>query len=169
MPGSRRTRALLGASVLIGALLLAIPSDTRAGVIRALVLVIGIAVVALYLRRSGPATASTAEQFEAELRRSTETPPSVPGIRAVEMAVRLSTASAQDFDVRLRPLLRDLACWRLLGHRGVDMDAKPDAARRILGEPLAGLVDNAAAPKPFGAPGVSLAILDAGLDQLEQI
>jgi hypothetical protein len=98
-----------------------------------------------------------------------ETPPGIPGIRAVEMAVRLSTASAQDFEVRMKPMLRDLAGWRLLGNRGVDIDTKPEAARRILGEPLGRLVDATAEPPPFGARGPSLPDLDAALDQLERI
>lgn len=170
MPRSWRVRALLGVLIVVVALLLAVvPAEMRNGVVRVAVPVIGIAVAALYLRRSGPATASKPERFEAELRRTSEPPPGVPGIRAVEMAVRLSTANAQDFDVRLRPMLRDLARWRLLGNRGVDMDVKPDAARRILGEPLAALIDDAAAPPRFGAPGVPLATLEAALDQLEQI
>ena len=170
IPVSRLARFLVAVVVLFAAVIVAlVPPDARVAILRIGVLVVGTTIAALYLRRSAPVTRSTPERFEAELDSAVGTPPGVPGIRAVEMAVRLSTASAQDFEVRLKPMLRDLAGWRLLGNRGVDLDAKPEAARRILGEPLARLVDVAAAPAPFGARGVPLNEIDAGLDQLEQI
>jgi hypothetical protein len=150
---------------LIGA---ALPADGQAALVRIVVVVGGLALAALSMRRTRFATLSTSERFELELRRPVEARPVITSLRAVEMTVRLSTASALDFDVRLRPVLRDLARWRLLTNRGLDLDAKPDAARRVLGEPLASLVGDGQ-PPAFGAPGVSLADIDAGLDQLEQI
>jgi hypothetical protein len=170
IPASRLARFLLAVVVVVAVVLVTIvPPDARIAIVRIAVLVVGTIVAALCLRRSGPVTRSTPERFETELHRSVETPPGVPGLRTVEMAVRLSTASAQDFEVRLKPMLRDLAGWRLLGNRGVDIDAKPEAARRILGKPLGRLVDVAATPAPFGARGVPLIDIDAALDQLEQI
>lgn len=167
---SRRALVLLSALavglVLVGAVL---PPDGRAALVRAVVVGGGITLAALYLRRTRSVTLSTPERFELELAQPQETRPTVASLRAVEMTVRLSTASALDFDVRLRPLLRDLARWRLLTNRGVDMDRNPEAARRILGEPLASLVGGDGEPPVFGAPGISLAEIDAGLDQLEQI
>jgi hypothetical protein len=166
----RRTAAVLVTALTVGAVLVAVlPPDARVALTRIAVFGAGITAAALYLRRSQPATRSTPERFELELHRPTATRPVVPGLRAVEMTLRLSTANAIDFDVRLRPLLRDLARWRLQRNRGVDMDRKPEVARRILGEPLATFVEGAGAPPPFGSPGVPLADIDAGLDQLEQI
>ncbi|MEO8272971.1 MAG: hypothetical protein ABI620_02745 [Chloroflexota bacterium] len=167
---SRKAIVLVGALAVVLALVAtALPPDLRGAMARTVVVGAGIAAAAIYLRRSGPATLSTPERFELELRRAAEPRPAVAGLRAVEMAVRLSTASAVDFDVRLRPMLRDLARWRLLTGRGVDMDRNAEAARRIMGQPLASLVDGAGAPTTFGAPGVPLSELNAGLDQLEQI
>jgi hypothetical protein len=156
---------VLGALALLGA---ALPPDGRAALVRTVVVVGGITLAALYLRRTRFATLSTPERFELELRRPVETPPVVTSLRAAEMMVRLSTASALDFDVRLRPVLRDLTRWRLLTNRGVDMDLKPDLARQAMGEALTSLVEDVE-PPALGAPGVSLAAIDAGLDQLEQI
>jgi hypothetical protein len=170
MPVSRLARVLVVVVGLFALLIVAlVPPDARVTMIRIAVLVVGIMIAALYLRRSGPVTRSTPERFEDELRRAVEEPPLVPGVRAAEMAVRLSTASGQDFDVRMKPMLRDLAAWRLLGNRGVDIDARPEAAGKLLGEPLARLIDNAAEPPPFGAPGVALTDINAALDQLERI
>jgi hypothetical protein len=167
---SRLARFLVAVVALIAMLIIVLaPPDARVAILRIGLLLGGTTVAAVYLRRSGSVTRSTPERFEAELQQTLDTPPGVPGIRAVEMAVRLSTASAQDFEVRLKPMLRELAGWRLLGNRGVDMDGKPDAARRMLGEPLGRLVDVTAGAPPFGARGVSLTDLDAGLDQLERI
>lgn len=165
-----RPALVLVAVVVLGLTLIgtALPPDGRAALVRTVVVIGGITLAALYLRRTRFATLSTPERFEQELRRATEARPIVASLRTAEMTVRLSTASALDFDVRLRPLLRDLARWRLLTNRGLDMDAKPDVARRVMGEPLASLVGDGEAPA-FGAPGISLADIDAGLGQLEQI
>ena len=167
---SRRALAVIGVLAIATILLaVALPPDARVALARIVVLGAGIAIATAYLRRSGAATLSTPERFELELRRPTETPPPIPGLRAVEMAVRLATANATDFDVRLRPMLRDLARWRLLTNRGVDMDRNPEAAGRMLGVHLATLLDGPAEPPPFGSPGIPLADIDAALDQLEQI
>lgn len=170
MPRSPAVLAALAVLALAAlAVILVLPPDARLGATRIGVFIVGITIAALYLRRSGSVTASTPERFEVELRQSTEAPPTVGSLRAVEMTVRLSTANATDFDVRLRPLLRDLARWRLMTNRGVDMDRSQDTARRVLGEPLASLIDDPAETVPFRSPGVPLARLDAALDQLEQI
>ncbi len=161
----------VGAVLAMVAVTLAIvlPPDARVPLTRIVVVGAGMIVAIVYLRRSGSATRSTPERFEMGLREPTELPPPVPGLRAVEMAVRLSTANAFDFDVRLRPMLREMARWRLLTNRGVDMDGKSEAARRILGEPLASLIEAPAQPPPFGSPGLPLAEIDAAITQLEQI
>lgn len=170
---TRRSRATLAAVAVLAiaavGVIQVLPPDTRLGATRIGVFVVGITIATLYLRRSGSVTASTPERFEVELRQPKETLPSVAGLRAVEMTVRLSTANATDFDVRLRPLLRDLARWRLLANRGVDMDRAPDVARRVMGEPLNSLIDEPDEPVPFRSPGVPLVRIDAALDQLEQI
>lgn len=170
MPRSRAVLVAVAVLALVAiAIILVLPPNARLGATRIGLFVVGITIAALYLRRSGSVTASTPERFELELRRPTDAPPSVASLRAVEMTVRLSTANAADFDVRLRPLLRDLARWRLLTNRGVDMGRAPDAARRILGEPLSSLIDGPVEPVPFRSPGVPLARLDAALDHLEQV
>jgi hypothetical protein len=162
--------AVVGVLAIAGVLLAAVlPPDARVALARIAVVGAGIGIAAMYLQRSGSVTLSTPERFELELRRPAETQPVVPGLRAVEMAVRLSTANATDFDVRLRSMLRDVARWRLLTNRGLDMDGNPEAARRILGPRLASLLEGPAEPPPFGSPGVPLADIDAALDQLEQI
>lgn len=170
MPRSRTALVLLAvlgvAAVVVAAQL---PPDARVAMARIVIVALGIALATAYLRRSRSVTQSTPERFELELAEPRLTQPVIAGLRAVEMTLRLSSASALDFEVRLRPLLRDLVRWRLLTNRGVDMDRKPDAARRILGEPLASFVEDPKEPPPFGSPGVPLAQLDAGLDQLEKI
>ncbi|MBI2782249.1 MAG: hypothetical protein HYX55_10715 [Chloroflexi bacterium] len=159
--------AMLASITIVLAVVL--PPDARVALARIAIVGAGIGISTLYLRRSGAATGSTPERFELELRSPAETQPAIPGLRAVEAAVRLSTANATDFDVRLRPMLRELARWRLLTNRGLDMDGNPVAARRILGPSLASLLEGTAEPPPFGSPGIPLAAIDAALDQLEQI
>ena len=113
-------------------------------------------------------TRPTLERFETELRQPAAVPTEIASLRAVDNTVRLGSASAFGLELRLKPLLRELARWRLLQNRGVDLDASPDAARRILGEPLWHLTQ-AGDLERYGAPGVPIAELQASVDQLERI
>jgi hypothetical protein len=51
----------------------------------------------------------------------------------LERLVTIASASAFDVHYRLRPALREIAAGILLG-RGIDLDARPEAARAALGD-----------------------------------
>ena len=79
----------------------------------------------------------------------------------------MSTANAFGLEFRLKPVLRDLARWRLQREHGIDLDRQPEAARRVLGESLWPLVQAAAAFPEFRDPGIPLADVQAGIERLE--
>jgi hypothetical protein len=72
------------------------------------------------------------------LQRAMPRPPPPPAplaeLESIERQVSFATATELDFQVRLRPLLREVAAQRLWSRHGIDMERDPAAARRMLGE-----------------------------------
>lgn len=146
-----------------------VPPDSRDLLTRLMVLAVGVVATWVVLRISAPATRSTPERLDRELLQPAPVPTELASLRAVDTTVRMATASAFGVEFRLKPLLRELAGWRLLRSTGIDLDSAPDLAARTLGDPLWRLVQTPEAPERYDAPGISLEALQAGLDRLEQI
>jgi hypothetical protein len=81
----------------------------------------------------------------------------------------MALGSSFGVEFMLRPLLRELASWRLTHNRGIDLDATPDLARRLVGEPLWTLIQAGEPVRDYSAPGISLADVRTSLEQLERI
>jgi hypothetical protein len=158
--------ALAGAAALA---ISSVPPDSRAFTIRLVILAAGVVAAWRVLGRFAAVTASSPERFEAGLARPRMAPTEVSSLRSVETDLRMSAASAFGLEFRLKPLLRELARWRLLRNHGTDMDLAPEAARRILGDPLWQLMRPAEEFPEFRSPGAGLAEVRAGLDRLERI
>lgn len=166
----RRAAIVVVALAIVAGLMIAFaPPDSRASITRLAVLVVGIAMAAWLLWRSAAVTRSTPERFEAELRQPVVSPSEIPSLRAIHNTLALATASAFGTERRLKPLLRELAAWRLLSRRGIDMIATPEKARNTIGEALWHSIQAADDPIEYGAPGITLAAVQASLDQLERI
>lgn len=144
------------------------PPDMQGFAARVSIVVVGVVAASIAIARSTPALAASPERFEAELRQAPPDPPEIAGLRAVENDLRMSAASAFGVEFRLKPVLRDLARWRLARDHATDMDADPEAARRILGEHLWQLVRPTEAFPEMRAPGVPLADLQAPITWLER-
>lgn len=177
-PGSRSNvprvagRALLAYAVLAAVAGLAIalaPADARPSVTRLAFLTIGVAAAWPLLRRSATVTSSTPERFEAELRQPEVVPDEIAGLRSADLVVRMATGSSFGVEFMLKPLLRDLARWRLMRSRGIDMDATPDLARQTVGEELWSKIQPGEPRPVFGARGIALTEIQQSLDQLERI
>ena len=165
-----RTSTLLAVVAVIAALAIVIaPGDAQPLVARIVILVLGVVAAWKVLGRSAAVTASTPERFELELRQPLVPATEITGLRTVETDLRMSTASAFGLEFRLKPMLRDLASWRLSRNHGIDLAAAPDAARQVLGEPLWDLIRPAEAFPEFREAGAPLEDVQAGLDRLERI
>ena len=169
MTRSRAALAIVVLAALAGLAIAFAPADARAPVTRLVILVGGIMAAAVLFRRSAAATRSTPERFDADLRQATAAPSEIPSLRSVHNTLALATASAFGTERRLKPLLRELAAWRLMSSRGIDMVATPEAARAALGEPLWRSIHPVDDPVEHGAPGIPLADVQASLEQLERI
>lgn len=145
------------------------PESARETALRLAIVALGIVAAWLVLGRSAAVTATSPERFGSELVEPVTIPSEIAGLRDVETNLRLATASSFGLEVRLKPMLRDLARWRLERNRGVDIDTAPDAARRILGEPLWNLMQASDDVPGSGAPGVPLSEVRVALDRLEQV
>ena len=165
-----RTPILLAALAMVAALAIAIaPTDAQPLVARVVILVAGVVAVWKVLGRSAAVTASSPERFELDLRQPLVPATEITGLRSVETDLRMSAASAFGMEFRLKPMLRDLASWRLSRNHGIDMATAPDAARQVLGDPLWNLIRAAEAFPEFRDPGAPIEDVQAGLDRLERI
>jgi hypothetical protein len=85
----------------------------------------------------------------------------------LDRIVSNATTDAGDLHLRLRPILREIAADGLR-HRGVDLDADPEAAQALLAPETWELVrPDRPRPNDAFAPGLRPAQLDAVLDDLE--
>jgi hypothetical protein len=88
----------------------------------------------------------------------------------LEREVYLSVGTSFYLHHRLRPLLREVAGHRLLIRHGVDLDARPEAAERILGATAwSWLRPDRPEPRDRWAPGPPLGELRAVVDAIEDI
>lgn len=107
----------------------------------------------------------------AELEDPLDVPPERPReLERLEREVYLSLGSSFYLHHRLRPVLREIASHRMLRNHGVELDARPEAARRLLGDQAwEWLRDDRPEPRDRWAQGPPLSELRGVVDALERI
>jgi hypothetical protein len=83
-------------------------------------------------RRAHPAGGPSL--FELALRRRQPRHDRLAELARLEREVALASANAFDLHYRLRPVVREIAGGLLAARRGIELDARPEAARLALGE-----------------------------------
>jgi hypothetical protein len=170
MPLRGKTLVAAAAVVTLAAVAIALaPADLRPSVSRLAILAIGVLPAWWLVRRFAIATRSTPERFETELRQPAAISADIPGLRSVDHTLRMALGSSFGVEFMLKPLLRELASWRLLRNRGIDIDATPELARQLVGEPLWSLIQPGEPLRDYSAPGIPLADVRSSLEQLERI
>lgn len=131
----------------------------------------GVAMLWLVGRTRDASGADVPSSYDRAIRSRRATRPSRPAtLERVEREVVLSSASAFDLQVRLRPRLRAIAEHRLAAHRGLDLDSGSHEVQEALGPELWELVrPNRPMPSDRLAPGLPVARQRALLDRLESI
>ncbi len=167
--------------IVLRALKVAVPVTIAAGIAaltsagtHALVLDIYLLVMAgillLALVRTTRVLAPTVRtsQFDRTLERMRR-PPAEAGELTLVREVSLSSSSALHFHVRLRPVLREIAAYRLRRRYAVELDDEPARARELLG-PAAWDVVRPDRPPPEDrlAPGPTLPELRELVEELER-
>jgi len=101
-----------------------------------------------------------------------EKPPDnrVPELVRIEREVVLATGSGFDRQMRIGPLMRDIARHKLWTRRGIDLDEQPERAQELLGAEVWGLL-RAGRPDPNSryAPGAEIAELRRILERIEKV
>jgi hypothetical protein len=107
----------------------------------------------------------------AELEDPLDVPPQRPReLERLEREVYLSLGSSFYLHHRLRPLLREIAAHRLLRRHGIELDGRPDAARKLMGEEAwEWLRPERPEPRDRWASGPPLSELRGVVDALERI
>jgi len=155
--------ALAAAAVMVA------PPNIQPALTRLVILTIGIGASWRLVRRLASVTRSSPETFETYVRQPDAPAADIPGLRAADQTLRMAVGSSFGVEFMLKPAMRELAAWRLLRIRGIDLAASPELARGAVGATLWSLIEPGE-PRPiFGAPGVSLDEVRVSLDQLEQI
>lgn len=90
-------------------------------------------------------------------------------LQRIERVVGAGRQSAGDVQVRVRPLLREIAD-PLLRREGVRLDSEPQRARALLGEELWAVVrPDRPRPQDRRAPGLTLSELERLVQKLERL
>jgi hypothetical protein len=94
----------------------------------------------------------------------------LPELVRIEREIVLATGSGFDRQMRVGPLMRDIARHRLWTRRGIDLDEQPERARELVGEDLWALL-RAGRPEPNSRymPGADIAELRRILDRIEKV
>jgi hypothetical protein len=91
-----------------------------------------------------------------------------PQLEKVERLVVFGKTTAFDAEWRLLPFLRSIAAEQLETRHGVDLEACPDLAGRLLGDPGWELLNpNRSLPVDRMAPGLSLEEIDVAVSAIE--
>ncbi len=91
------------------------------------------------------------------------------GLERLEWMVSSGRHTAGDIQVRVRPVLREIAA-ALLRRRGVRLDAEPEQARALLGDELWEIVrPGRPRPRDHRAPGLELGALERLVERLERL
>jgi hypothetical protein len=136
----------------------------------AIVLAVGAVVLLLALPRAVPGQARLRPHRRRPRLRAARRRGSSPDLAALDRLLNLSTASAEDVHVRLRPLVTEIARQRLADHTGVRLDADPESARALLGEETWELVrPDRPRPADRRGRGLSAEWLHAVVTSLERI
>ena len=164
--------ARLPALLTVVAVVLAFVATGRAELILRIWVLALAAVALLHLVRSVRAAQPppAGSLFDSALRRPRRRQERLPQLERVERAVTLGLGTAFDLHYRLRPSLRRTAAELLSSHRGIDLDASPEAARTALGDETWELVRaDREPPADRSAPGIDIASLRAVVASLEAL
>jgi hypothetical protein len=159
------------ASVALGAALFLFPGrrDTALDVYILFLGALGLVTAVRTTRAASPDVHEPS--LAAELEDPLDVPPQRPReLERLEREVYLSLGSGFYLHHRLRPLMREIAAHRLLRRHGIELDGRPDAARKLLGEEAwEWLRPERPEPRDRWAAGPPLSELRGVVDALERI
>ena len=169
--GQRRATTWAVGTGLLAGLAAIVRPDDRSLVLDVYLLFLGALALTLLVAVTGRALPPGGRsRFEQALRRPPRRPARPASLLTLERRVLLATETAFEVHYRLRPVLREIAAYRLSSRLGIELDEDVDAARRALG-PEAWELVRPDRPHPTDrlGRGQPLAELRAAVDALERI
>jgi hypothetical protein len=133
-----------------------------------LLAVAGVLLLALFrtTRLLSPARPSQLDEALARMQPGEQAPPEL----SLERDVALSIANGFHFHVRLRPVLRGIAAYRLRSHYGVELDRESARARELVPARAWEVVDpDRPPPRDRMAAGPDAPAIAAVVDELERL
>ena len=108
--------------------------------------------------------------FDEALRRPTFAPVRPPGLVRVEREITLGAANAAHLESRLLPILREAAAARLAARHNIQLERRPEVARRLLGEDAWELLrPDRAEPADRNAPGLPFGRIRELVEAVERL
>jgi hypothetical protein len=170
MSEPRRIVTSVVLATLAAGIVLGVGAVSSERVIVGYVLVLAAIALAALVRAAHHAAVDAPSEFEHALRRRRETPMRPLEFVRTERELMLGSSNAGHLHARLLPILRDAAAARLSAHHNVDLEWRPDAARRLLGDDAWELLrPDRPAPEDLYAPGLPLRTIRRLVDQLESL
>ena len=166
--GRRLTTTVLAATAALVVLLALRPLSTSRAL--AIWVVLVAAMVLLLLVQQSRDRRGTRTRFEAVLRRPRASTPQPVELLRVERELELGIAGAAHAHRRLLPMLREAAAARLASRHGVELERRPDAAQKLLGDDVWELL-RPDRPEPADRfdPGVPRERVAAAIERLESL
>ncbi|MEX2211106.1 MAG: hypothetical protein WD689_05015 [Gaiellaceae bacterium] len=170
---SRQRRALtwtIGASI-AATIAAVVRADDRALVFDVYLLFVGGLVLLVLVQATATALPrSGRSRLERALRPQSRPAARPEDLASLERRLTFATETAFEVHYRLRPVLRQIAQYRLSSHRGIELDDDPEEAREVLGPSAWELVrPDREPPADRLGPGHPLPDLRAAVDALERI
>lgn len=129
----------------------------------------GVLLLALVRTTRVKAPATGPSQLD-RARKRMEMPPADSAELTLVRELELSKMSAFHLHVRLRPVLREIAAYRVRKRYGVELATEPERARELIGSAAWEIVrPNRPPPRDRLAPGPSFAQLGEVVDELERV
>jgi len=166
--GRRLTTTVLAATAALVVLLALRPLSTSRAL--AIWVVLVAAMVLLLLVQQSRDRRGTRTRFEAVLRCPRASTPQPVELLRVERELELGIAGAAHAHRRLLPMLREAAAARLASRHGVELERRPDAAQKLLGDDVWELL-RPDRPEPADRfdPGVPRERVAAAIERLESL
>jgi hypothetical protein len=166
---SRILTAAAGVTALLVVMLGIRPVSVRQ-ILAAYVLVLAAVALAALTRIARSASETPVSELDTALRPRVVGPTRPSELMRTEREIMLGTSNAWNMHQRLLPILREAAAARLAAGHNVDLARRPEAARKLLGEPTwQQLRPDRPEPADHDGPGLPMRELRAIVDRLEML
>lgn len=141
----------------------------RAVVVELTVVALLAVILIKIVRDAGALRASRPSLFDRRLDRSDRGMERPDDLVKVERILGWRSYDARDWHRRVRPLLKELVCYRVRARYGVDPQEDPEAARRFLPPELVDVLGISGEKDPYGTARIHARFVSKLVTQIEEL